>query len=217
MADWLNTVFSGFDGAMFSFMHDLAVNAGGFFYPFFKFISFLGEGGWFAIVCGVIALLFKSTRKVGFAVLIGLFFGTIMNNSIIKNLVSRPRPYTANDTYFSWYEFVGASHTGKNSFPSGHSACTMAATIAWILTSKKKYRFLGLVFAILMGLSRVFLIVHYTTDVIAGLIVGAVAGTIAFLIVRFIYKKLEKYQDIEYCNFLINADISSFFRNYKDK
>ncbi|MBE5756217.1 MAG: phosphatase PAP2 family protein [Clostridiales bacterium] len=212
MAGWLNTVFHGFDKGMFEFAHLLAEKGGKVTVGFFSFISFLGESGWFLIVLGVIALLFKTTRKVGLAILIGLLFGTLINNSVIKNLVSRPRPYTANSEYFSWYEFVGAPHTGKNSFPSGHSACTMSAVVAFILMSKNKYRFFALLYALVMGFSRIFLIVHYTTDVLAGFVVGAITGTLAYFAVKGIFALLEKYKDKKWINWLLNADIIKLFK-----
>ncbi|MBR2614619.1 MAG: phosphatase PAP2 family protein [Clostridia bacterium] len=212
VANWLNTVFFGFDKAMFEFSHLLAVKGGKFTVGFFSFISMLGEEGWFLIVLSAIALLFKNTRKVGLVMLIGLLFGTLINNMVIKKLVSRPRPYTANSEYFSWYEFVGAPHTGKNSFPSGHSACTMSAVVAFILMSKNKYRFFAFLYALIMGFSRIFLIVHYTTDVLAGFVVGAITGVGAYFAVKGIFALLEKHKDKNWINWILNCDIKNLFK-----
>ena len=55
-----------------------------------------------------------------------------------------------------------------------------------------------------MGVSRIYLIAHYTTDVLAGIAVGAIAGVIAFVITKLIYNLLNKYSDKKFCDFALN-------------
>ena len=207
MAQWLNTAFADFDLAIFNFMHYLQVNAGGFFTTFFKVITFLGEKGWLYIVAGVILLLFKKTRKIGYTILISVLIGTIVTNLVIKNIVSRPRPFTASDFYYDCWNLVGPTNVGKNSFPSGHTTGATAATVAWILSSNKKYRFTGIAFAILMGVSRIYLFVHYPTDVLAGFIVGTVSAIGGYYAVKGIFSLLEKYNTNKVANFILTASL----------
>lgn len=211
MANWLNTVFAGFDGAIFNFMYNLQLTAGNFFTPFFKAITFLGEKGWFYIVIGLILLLFKRTRKIGLTLLISLGVGSLLTNLVIKNIISRPRPFTASDFYFDCWNIVGPTNVGKNSFPSGHSTAAAATTVAWILTSNKKYRFSGIAFALLMGLSRIYLFVHYPTDVIAGLIVGSLVAVGIYFIIKSVYKVIENNANNKVCLFILNASIVDLF------
>ena len=103
MAQWLNTTFSAFDGAIFGAMNGLAVKAGGFFTPFFKVVSFFGEKGLFFIICSIILMLFARTRRIGATMLFSIAVGALFTNIIIKNVVARPRPFT-NSEYFSFWK-----------------------------------------------------------------------------------------------------------------
>ena len=188
MANWLNTAFAGFDRGIFEFFHLLQINAGAFLTPFFKFITFLGEGGWFYIVAGVILLLFKNTRKLGVTMLLALAIGSLFTNLVIKNLISRPRPYTANEFYADCWNLVGPTKTGKNSFPSGHTTAVFATTLSWILVSKNKWRYLGIIFAVLMASSRLYLFVHYPTDILGGILVGWLGSIVIF---RYLAPKIK--------------------------
>ncbi len=207
MAEWLNSTFFTFDKSVFNLMHNLAKSAGGFFTPFFKGVSFLGEGGVFFIIASIIFLLFKKTRKLGITILLALSVGAIFTNVVIKNAVARPRPFNANKEYREFWQFVSGKEQSEFSFPSGHATATMASMTALFVCTNKKWSWLGFVFALLMAFSRVYLMVHYTTDVLGGLFIGCVAGVISYYIVKYIYKKIEKYCEKPFCNFVLNADL----------
>ena len=66
-----------------------------------------------------------------------------------------------------------------------------------------------------MAFCRVYLIVHYFTDVVAGLIVGTVAGVLALTIANLIYKQIEKRQDNKFCAFVLNWNIKDVFAKNK--
>ncbi|MBQ8426417.1 MAG: phosphatase PAP2 family protein [Clostridia bacterium] len=212
MAEWLNNTFFAFDGAVFNLMHSLAKSAGGFFTPFFKVVSFFGEGGVFFIIASLILLLFKNTRKLGLAVLLSLGIGALFTNVIIKNAVARPRPFNANQEYREFWLFVSGKEQGEFSFPSGHTNATMASMTALFICCRKKWSWLGFIFTLLMGLSRIYLVLHYTTDVIAGIIVGGISGVIGYFLVRFIYNLFDKHKDKRFCSFFLNADITKIFK-----
>ena len=212
MAEWLNTTFSGFDGSIFNAMHNLAVKAGGFFTPFFKVISFLGEKGIFFITIALVLLLFSKTRKIGICTLGAIAFGALFTNIILKEVIARPRPFDAG--YYDFWAFVGKPVEDGFSFPSGHATATMAAATALLFTANKKWSWSGMILTILMGLSRIYLTVHYPTDVIAGLIVGAISGTIAFFITKLIYHLLDKYKNKRFFEFVKQFDL---IKNRKGK
>ena len=74
------------------------------------------------------------------------------------------------------------------------------------LTNKKKYSWTALLFALLMGFTRLYLVVHYPTDVIGGLVAGAIGGVVAYFIVLWIWRVLEAHRDKRVIAFALNFD-----------
>ncbi len=206
MAKWLNLTFYNFDKAVFCEMHNLAKNAGGFFTPFAKVFSVLGEGGLFFIALAIALMLFKSTRKVGFTMLLAVGVGALFTNVIIKNAVARPRPFTQEE-YKPFWEFVSAKRQSEFSFPSGHVTVTMTSMTAIFWVCKKRWSWIAFFAVPIMAFSRVYLIVHYTTDVIGGAIVGATTGTIAYFISKYIFNTIEKHPENKFCKFVLTASL----------
>ena len=183
-AIWLNTVFAGFDLGITTAVHSLYNLAGGFFTPFFEFISFLGHDGIPLIILSLILMLFKKTRRFGTAMLLGLAIGALVTNCVLKVLIARARPYAdqASEYYKMWL-VVGQNVESDKSFPSGHTTAAFDSMVALFLTShRKKISWTAFIFAILMAVSRIYLVVHFPTDVIAGILVGTAAGVAGALI-----------------------------------
>lgn len=215
MADWLNTAFRSFDFALLEFGHNLHLSAGGFFDWFLRFITIFGDGGIFLILLSIGLIAFKKTRKIGITMLGAIAIGAIITNLTIKPIVARPRPY-ADESYvfFKWWQEVGAIPESEFSFPSGHSTASMAAMMAFFVAGNKKYSWTGFIFAFLVGFSRIYLCVHYPSDVIFGFIVGIVAGSISYLIVWLFYKFTK---DTKLGDFVLNKDIITLFNFIKAK
>ena len=137
------------------------------------FYTNLGDDGIIWIAVGLIMLIPKKTRKCGIMVLAALLVMLVVNNIILKNLIARPRPCA------TYPELVELVHIPTSySFPSGHTVSAMAVAFT-ILTQHKKLGIVAVIMAFLMGLSRLYVGVHFPTDVYGGIIVGA---TIAFAV-----------------------------------
>ena len=175
LALWLNTAFAGFDEAVATAIHQLYVAAGWFFTPFLSFISLLGKGGIFLILLSIALMLFRKTRRYGTTMLLALAIGALVTNVCFKPLVARPRPYTHDGSIFQQYwEMLGKHTESDKSFPSGHMTAAMAASLAVFLRGNKKISWTALLFALAMGVSRIYLSVHYATDVLGGVITGSI-------------------------------------------
>ena len=192
---WLNTVFAAFDMNITMLIHKLYEIGGGFFSPFFAFISLLGKGGIALILLGFLLLIKKETRRTGSAILLGLALGVILTNCWLKVVVARPRPYAdENSVFYQLWLTVGQHSESDKSFPSGHATAAMAAMTAIFFTCDKRYSWTAFIFALLMGVSRIYLCVHFPSDVIGGFAAGFVCGALGALIA---YKLPEKWYELE--------------------
>ena len=172
----------------------------------------LGDGGLFFIALSLVLMLFRKTRKVGFSMLLAIGIGAIVTNLLIKKLVARPRPYTANEVYNGFWQIFNMPPESEYSFPSGHTTATMASMTAMFICCRKKWSWLGFVVAFLMAFTRVYFIVHYFTDVLAGFIIGAIGGISGYYISKYAFRFLEKNKDKKIFSFALNFCVLDLFK-----
>ena len=143
----------------------------GFLDTVVPWITMLGEFGAVWILLALVLLLRKDTRKAGLAVAIALVLDLVVCNLVLKNLVARPRPF--------WIREVAllVPPPSEFSFPSGHTAASFAAVGA-LWREKNRLKIPALVLAVLIALSRIYLYVHYPSDVLGGLLVGLGCGVL---------------------------------------
>lgn len=135
--------------------------------PFWKAITFLGNGGWFWIVLAIVLLFRPSTRKAGFLSLLSMGTGALITNLLLKPMVARTRPYEAIPDVIL---LIGRQH--DYSFPSGHTCASFAcALILWKMFPGKKGIF-AVILAVCIAFSRLYVGVHYPSDVLGGFFVG---------------------------------------------
>ena len=172
--------------------------------PIMKFITLFGENGIFWICVCLLLVLFKRTRRLGIICAFSLAFTFVCCNLIIKPGVDRTRPWVMFTEVIRYLE-----PPGDASFPSGHSANSMGPAWAMFIASRPAVRkcydevpclgwrgngvspkvvhrfgIAAVVLALLIGLSRLYLGMHYPSDVVVGLLLGMLCAQIVFRIVR---------------------------------
>ena len=136
-----------------------------------RFFTFLGDKGLIMILATLIFILYRRTRIVGHSMAAALILDALVCNLIIKPLVARPRPFTVNTSIQ-----LLIRKPMDYSFPSGHTAACFALVTALYLSGYKKCSYVAGVIACLITFSRMYLYVHYPTDVLGGLIIGICCG-----------------------------------------
>lgn len=150
-------------------------------------ITWLGEMGAAAIVLAVVLLIFKKTRWAGVAVAIAFIVDVLIVNVILKNAVRRPRPWESWGELVDFYSSVGVRKPTDTSFPSGHAAACFAAAVA--LTFRYKWKAIPALFvAVLVAISRIYLCVHFPSDVLGGVLIGTACGVVGHFITLAIQK-----------------------------
>ncbi len=191
---WLNTVFSSFDESITLAVHMLYESFGSWLTPVMELISLLGKGGIFLIILSLILVFIKPTRRFGTAMAISLAIGALVVNVWLKVVIARPRPYTdLNGVYYPLWQMLGSHTESDFSFPSGHTNAAFATMVPVFLLGKKSWSWLALVFGILMGISRIYLVVHFPSDVLGGMITGTLAGILGTVIAKAISSKSKWY------------------------
>ncbi len=183
----------GFDMWFLRILHQLhGTAADAVLTPLSRLLALMGVHGIFMLAVGVILLFFRRTRKSGFAILLGVALSYIVTNIIIKPLVARPRPYADEaGILYQWWLQAGSFLETDFSFPSGHANASMALASGFFFSGSAKRRWPIFIFPLLMGLSRCYIVVHYPTDVLAGLAIGLLGGLVAAYLLKRIYSALE--------------------------
>lgn len=148
------------------------------------FITKLGDAGMIWILLSVVLLLIPRTRKSGAILAVALCVDVVLCNGILKNLFRRIRPCDVNTSIQ-----LLVARPDDFSFPSGHTAASFAAVAALMFAGEKKLWIPALVFAVFIAFSRLYLYVHYPTDILGGIAVGILAGYAAYWIVKQLWKK----------------------------
>lgn len=151
---------------------------------FFIFITKLGDAGFIWIILSFILLCKKKTRKLGVMCLTALVCSFFVNNLILKNVIERKRPFEHNP------ELISVIEKPKDySFPSGHTASSFSVGLLLYRHLKKQYGIVAMVLAVLITISRLYLGVHYPSDILCGMISGIF---MAFFGERIVDKRVRK-------------------------
>ena len=138
-----------------------------------QLITHLGDMGIIWIILTIVMILIPKTRKSGVIMATALIVDVILCNVILKNLIARVRPYDVNTAVQ-----VLVAKPKDFSFPSGHTAASFASVTALYLAGEKKLWKGACVLAVLIAFSRLYLFVHFPSDVLFGLLSGIAVALI---------------------------------------
>ncbi|MCI5604362.1 MAG: phosphatase PAP2 family protein [Clostridia bacterium] len=178
-----------FDFAVLDFIRDNISN------PFFDFImpkiTYLGSGGIIWIITAVVMLIIKKYRRTGLKIACALLLSLIICNILLKPTVARIRPFDINTAI----ELIISKPTDY-SFPSGHTTASFAAAMVLVLSESKRIWIPAVIIAILISFSRLYLYVHFPTDVLCGMVLGTVLAYLSSRLIDMIFKKKMKKSGI---------------------
>lgn len=180
-------IINVFDKTIIEFAHSLHNN-----YQildlFFSLITNLGES--IPLMIFTIILIFiKRTRICGINMAVSLFISILIGAIILKPLIARERPFT-DPIYNEYWIAVGKHLETSFSCPSSHTTASFAVLFPVFLYFNKQYSFIAVLIALSIGFSRVYLVVHYPSDVVFGAFIGITVSSLTY----FVFKKI----NIEY-------------------
>lgn len=150
------------------------------------FITSLGDGGIVWLSMAVVMLFFKKTRLCGITIMAGMALSLLLGNLFLKNVIARPRPCAVDPTVK-----LLIPYPSEYSFPSGHTLHGFTAATAIYLYFKKA-GIGAFLLAAAVAFSRMYLFVHYPTDILGGILLGILDAMIVYTIVQKIMRKREE-------------------------
>ena len=152
-------------------------------------ITLLGDAGIFWIAVAVLFMITKKHRKTGIGMMLALMMGLLICNIWLKPTVARIRPYDFQMEYFLKEIPLLAGGMHDFSFPSGHTIASFEAAVV-ILLNNRKLGVPAMILAFLIAFSRLYLYVHYPTDVIFSIILGTALAFLGNWLAQKIMNKL---------------------------
>ena len=190
MAAWLNDAFAAFDTTILGALHALAECGCFALTPLFEAVSFVGEKGACFFAPAFVLMVFKRTRRAGTVMFVAICLGALATNIVLKDLVARPRPFESSALFLDWWRFAGAAPEDGFSSPSAHMTAAPAAMAGLMPADRVAETLVRRVRVVqLMGAACCYLVAHYPSDVLAGLLVGALAAVAAQLLVSFAFRR----------------------------
>lgn len=147
------------------------------------FVTNLANHGEFWIAVGLLLLCFAKTRIMGATVLISIALGYVTGNLVLKPLIARSRPCWLNPEVA-----LLTPPLRDYSFPSGHTMVSFEGAVS-IARYHRRWGWAALALAVLIGCSRLYLFVHFPTDVLAGMILGAIHALVGERLAEHVFRR----------------------------
>lgn len=141
-----------------------------------KFITHLSDGGAIWVAAAITMLIIPKYRRYGVVLTVVIISGAVLNSLILKPVIGRARPFEALEQIM-----LLITPPGDASFPSGHTLVSVSSAIV-ILKANKKLGIAALVLAALTAFSRMYLYVHFPTDIIAGAVLAIAISVVCLVI-----------------------------------
>lgn len=152
-----------------------------------KLFSWLGSK-WVIMAVLLVLFCFKRTRKMAVVTAIVGMVAFLFNDYLLKLIIHRNRPFEDEPSLVKIMNLINYTHPSGSSMPSGHAAVAMGVAISMMMFSRR-FGVPAVIWAVLVGASRLCLCAHYFTDVLAGFAVGAVFAVVIYFISKVIIKK----------------------------
>ena len=152
-------------------------------------ITKLADHGLVPIIVAIILLIITKTRKIGLSMGIAFILGGVVGNLFLKNVVGRIRPYDVMDVE------ILINRLSDYSFPSGHTLIAFETAVVLLILLKGRAKPIAIgamAVAAIIAFSRLYLYVHYPTDVFAGMILGTIFGIVGAKLGNYIVTQFEK-------------------------
>ncbi len=145
---------------------------------FFSHITMLGNRGMIWIIICLCLMLKKEYRRAGICILLAMLIGNLLGEQVIKPIIARPRPFVQQS-----FDLIIPAPSGY-SFPSGHTASSFCAAL-FLTLIHRRFAIPAYLLAASIAFSRLYLYVHFPTDVLAGIILGTICAlSVYFLLYR---------------------------------
>ena len=154
-------------------------------------LTYSAEYGIFVFILFAVMMCIKKMRKTGFAVAAAAIGVMLFGELLIKHIVARPRPFVVNGAI----DLIIKAPSGF-SFPSSHAAVCFAVATA-IFLFHKRLGIIAYIYAALVAFSRMYLYVHYPSDILGGIALGIACGAGAVALVKLICKKIDKHKELK--------------------
>lgn len=190
MIDW--NVIKGFDfDILNTIQSNLRCEALDDFFTVLTKIA--GNYGHLWLALALVLLIFRKTRRCSFAILLSYALVFVLGQFVLKDLIARVRPCNDGDAVQAFVESLKMITTLPTSYscPSTHSAWAFAAATS-VFMFRKRWGLVVLIPALAIAFSRLYLYVHFPTDVLFGAVLGILMGIAASVTVKAIAKKVSR-------------------------
>ena len=141
-------------------------------------LTAFGNAGIFWILLGFVQVFMVRTRRMGLSVLVSIVIGAVIGNLILKNLIARERPCWIDSQVVLLIE-----NPKDFSFPSGHTMVSFEGAVS-ILMKNRRWGIAALALACLIAFSRLYLFVHFPTDILFGAALGTAIAAFVDIWIR---------------------------------
>lgn len=146
--------------------------------PVMIFLSAIGEMGLVWVIISMILACVPRTRKCGLSMMAAMALSFLLGNCLLKNIIARPRPFSVDTSVI-----MLVPYPSEYSFPSGHTLNGFTASVT-IFLYYRKAGVAAIFLAAAIAFSRMYLFVHYPTDILGGMVLGILDACLVYFLMK---------------------------------